>query len=209
MSEIILIKPAASNFKEQNRVLGNLDLPVSEEGQEELAKAIPLIKEYDLDTLYSSPCNPCKDSSEIIADKLDISLKEKNSLKNFDLGLWQGLQIDEIRRKQPKVFKQWLENPETICPPEGESVEDAAKRVKKTVAKIKKRKGRCGIIVSEPLASLIRSIVQETDLSFQSLVQNNHEITVEKIYPVPETSNDKNCKNKVSSKKTDNGGKTS
>ena len=35
-------------------------------------------------------------------------------------GLWQGMIIDEVKRKQPKVYKQWQEHPENVCPPEGE-----------------------------------------------------------------------------------------
>ena len=40
------------------------------------------------------------------------------------------MEIDEIRRKHPKVFRQWQEQPEIICPPEGEMLCDARERVK-------------------------------------------------------------------------------
>lgn len=197
MGDIILIKPVSSDFREQNRLLGNLDIPVSELGESDLEKLISLVRDNDLDTIYSSSSNPCKATSEKIADELDITLKEKNSLNNINLGLWQGLQIDEIRRKQPKVFKQWIEKPETIRPPEGESVDEVVKRVTKTISKIKKRKGRTGIIVSEPLASLIKSILQETDITFQTLIHENPELSVEQVYPVPETQKPQNGAHQV------------
>ena len=36
------------------------------------------------------------------------------------------LQLEEIRRKFPKVYKQWHESPEKICPPEGETLTEPA-----------------------------------------------------------------------------------
>ena len=58
MGEIILIKPASSDFREQNRILGNLDIPMSKEGEKDLEEVIQVIKDNELDTLYSSPSNP-------------------------------------------------------------------------------------------------------------------------------------------------------
>ena len=33
--------------------------------------------------------------------------------------------IDDVKRKQPKVYRQWQEQPEIICPPEGEMLSEA------------------------------------------------------------------------------------
>ncbi len=44
-------------------------------------------------------------------------------MQNLNLGLWQGMQVAEVRHKQPKVYRQWQEQPENVCPPDGEMIE--------------------------------------------------------------------------------------
>src|SRR6476620_11593370 len=79
-------------------------------------------------------------------------------LVNLDHELWQGMQIDEICEKQSKVSKQWQENAESVCPPEGEMLEEALEHVEDALDRIcrKYSDGAVGIVVQEPLASVIR-----------------------------------------------------
>ena len=69
-------------------------------------------------------------TAEIIGKALGLRPKRIDELRNLDQGLWQGLQIDEIKRRNTKLFRQWIEDPRTICPPQGETIEDALERVK-------------------------------------------------------------------------------
>ena len=89
-----------------------------------------------------------------------MPVKEVEGLRNLNQGLWQGLTIEEVRRKYPKVAKQWQESPETVCPPEGETVAEALDRVKKVLRKAMKRDGDVALVVCEPLATLISCVVQ-------------------------------------------------
>ena len=56
-------------------------------------------------------------------------------MQNLDHGLWQGMLIEDVRRKQPKVYRQWQEQPETVCPPEGEMLSQAEERIRTAMAK--------------------------------------------------------------------------
>ena len=74
------------------------------------------------------------------------------------LGLWQGMLVDEVRHKQPKVYKQWQEHPESVGPPEGEIIPEATERVKEALEKLaRKHRGETIVLVApEPLASVVR-----------------------------------------------------
>ena len=95
-----------------------------------------------------------------------MKVKKLDRLENLDHGLWQGLLVDEVRQKQPKVYRQWLEQPETICPPEGETIDHARERIQGVLAKLLKKHadGVIGLVVPEPLASVVRSELCHTDL---------------------------------------------
>ncbi|HUG93026.1 MAG TPA: histidine phosphatase family protein [Planctomycetaceae bacterium] len=159
MPNVVLIRPGCTDFDEQNRVQGTLELPMNSRGLEQVEHVLDELREVPLEVIYAPPTEPAWSTAERLADELDVPLKECEDLRNLDQGLWQGLQIDEVRHKFPKVFKQWQELPETICPPQGETVGEALDRIRRALHKPLKRKTVFGVVASEPLATLVRFVV--------------------------------------------------
>ena len=83
---------------------------------------------------------------------LDVKVKRLEGMQNLNHGLWQGMLVDDVRHKQPKVYRQWQEQPENVCPPEGEMLSEADERVRTAMTKLLKRhkEGVIGLVVSEP-----------------------------------------------------------
>ena len=73
--------------------------------------------------LYCGPGESVVRTAEAVGRALGLRPKRLDDLRNLDQGLWQGLQIDEIKRRNMRVFRQWVDDPLTICPPMGETVE--------------------------------------------------------------------------------------
>ncbi len=108
--------------------------------------------------LYTPECEPAHATAEAIAESLDIKLKKLRDMENLDHGLWQGLCIEEVKRKQPTVYRQWQEQPASVRPPEGETLGEAEDRVNRAVEKLLKRHrtGVIGIVMPEPMATLVK-----------------------------------------------------
>lgn len=162
MPNILLIRPGCTDFDEQQRLQGTLDLPLSKRGEKQLAQLLDGMKGVEIDLIYSAPSEPARSTAAAIGASRDVAVKEIETLHNLNQGLWQGLQWDEIRRKHPKVFKQWQESPESICPPGGETLQEAVERVRKALEKPLKKKGNLAIVAPEPLASVVRMVVRGT-----------------------------------------------
>jgi broad specificity phosphatase PhoE len=155
MSTVVLVRPGCTDFDEQKRIQGSLELPLNDRGQSQLAKVIDALRSQPVEAVLTGPCEPCASVAEAIADALDLKLKERDDLRNVDQGLWQGLCIDEVRRKFPSVFRQWEDAPETVCPPNGETTTDAVERLDIALKKPLKKYDCFAVVASEPLASLI------------------------------------------------------
>ena len=166
MVRIILMRPGSTAFDEQGRIKGNLDIPLSEFGNDQVARAINELADQGIQVLYSASCRSAVETAQIVAGKLGVKRKTLSSLSNFDPGLWQGRQIDEVRTCQPKVFRMWQENPETVCPPEGEMLGEVKERVFLALVKLlkKHRSGVVGLVLPEPLASVARSFLTDQAL---------------------------------------------
>ncbi|MGP0066742.1 MAG: histidine phosphatase family protein, partial [Isosphaeraceae bacterium] len=93
---------------------------------------------------------------------LGLRPRRINEFRNLDQGLWQGLQIDEIKRRNTKLFRQWIDDPATICPPQGETVERAMERIKTAFRPLLRRHQdeAIGLVVGEPLARLVASYLR-------------------------------------------------
>jgi probable phosphoglycerate mutase len=86
------------------------------------------------------------------------------------------MRVKDVREKQPKVYRQWQEQPKNVCPPEGEMLAEAEQRVRTAITKLVKRhkEGVIGLVVPEPLASLVRCFVQRGKLGDLWKVTNGH-----------------------------------
>ncbi len=160
MTTVVLIRPGCTDFDDQRRIQGTLDLPLNDRGHEQVERIVNSLEGFSIDAVYTGPCEPARATAETIGDKLGAPVKESEGLRNLDQGLWQGLPVDEVRRKYPKVFKQWHDSPETICPPEGETVPDAVARIQKALRKPLKRRSAIAVVASEPLATLICGVLK-------------------------------------------------
>jgi broad specificity phosphatase PhoE len=157
MVQIVLIRPGTSEFDEQGRIQGNLDIPLSDQGQREVQATIEELRPLGMKIIYSCPCEAAWQTASAIAQRLGIKAKQVEGFSNLDHGLWQGMQLEEVKRKQPKVFRQWQENPATVCPPEGEMISNCKQRAMAALAKLlkKQKEGVIGVVLPEPLAGIL------------------------------------------------------
>ena len=161
MTQVVLIRPGATVYDEQNRVQGVLDIPLSERGRAEVARlaaSLPSALEgLSLAALYCGPGESVVRTAEAVGKALGLRPRRVDELRNLDQGLWQGLQVEEIKRRHQKVFRQWIEDPCTICPPHGEPVEGALERIRAALKPLIKRHRdeAIGLVASEPIAQFI------------------------------------------------------
>jgi probable phosphoglycerate mutase len=162
MVRVLLIRPGATEYDQQGRVQGTLDVPLCEDGRQEVEKMVEELRGQPVTALYVSPCKSAEQTAEALGAALNVKAKTIDKLQNLDQGLWQGLLVDEVKAKQPRVYRQWQEQPETVCPPQGETLGLARQRVQSALVKLlKKHKADrlLAIVSPEPLASVIRNVL--------------------------------------------------
>lgn len=167
MLRVVLIRPGSTEYDLQGRIQGTLNIPLSEEGSYEVLRLIEDLGDMDIDVLYTSSCQPALQTAERLAEALHLRLRRIDRLHNLNYGLWQGQLVSEVRRRQPKVYRQWQEQPETVCPPEGETIPEADERVRACLSKLIRRHhdGCIGLVVPVHLGRIVRRILRnENDL---------------------------------------------
>ncbi len=167
MLRIVLVRPGQTEYDHQGRIRSRLALPLTEEGSRQASEMVSQLQEFNIEAIYCGPCQAALQTAAAFARALGLKARPMENLANLNAGLWQGKLIAEVKQNQPTVYRLWQENPEAVCPPQGETLGEVRRRVQTALDKIwkKHQKGNGNVIIvaPEPLASIIRSVMLQTD----------------------------------------------
>jgi probable phosphoglycerate mutase len=158
---LIVIRAGATDYDLQERIRGTLDMPLSMEGVAAATLAGERLAADPPTAIYASADETAEETARIIGSACGIKPKHLPNLGNVDMGLWQGRLVEEIRDTQPRLHRQWQDNPWSVAPPEGELLEDACERVEAAIEKIFKRHpaGTVAMVVPRPLDAIVTWLV--------------------------------------------------
>jgi len=155
---LVVVRSGLTDYDLQGRIRGTLDIPLCPEGLAEAKAAATAIAIAPPAALYSAPDTCSLETGRQIARACGLRVRRLAELANLDQGLWQGMLVDELRVKQPRLYRQWQDNPWAVSPPEGELLEDACSRVEAALERLLRRHsaGRVAVVVPAPLDQIIR-----------------------------------------------------
>lgn len=159
---IILVRAGSTDLDDQGRIVGALDMPLSSTGEAEARQTATDLDSYQFDAIFSARCLAAQQTAQLMSHHGEVRVRVEENWINLNHGLWHGKSLEELKETQPKLFRQWQENPESICPPGGETINEVRQRVRVSLKRIR-RKFKCGtvaIVAPEPLYSIIRSEVE-------------------------------------------------
>lgn len=167
MLTLLLVRPGATEFDQQGRIQGTLNLPLCENGRRQTEEALPGIAAHKPTVVYTAPCQAAREAGQMIAEATGAKQKAVDKLCNLNHGLWQGMLVEEVRTKQPKVYRQWQDQPHTVCPPGGETLLQVKARVAESLRKLlrKHKEGTIALVAPEPLASVVRHVLHHDEVT--------------------------------------------
>lgn len=158
---LIVIRAGATDYDLEERIRGTLDMPLASAGVAAATRAGNALAEDPPAVIYASADEAAEETARIVGVACDMKPKSLSTLGNIDMGLWQGRRAEEIRDTQPRLHRQWQDNPWSVAPPEGELLEEACERVEAVLEKIFKRhpSGTVAVVVPRPLDAVVTWLV--------------------------------------------------
>jgi len=158
---LILIRAGTTDYDLQERIRGTLDMPLCAAGIAEAERAGAHLFARPPVALYAADATCAAETARLVGRACGLRPRRVTGLANLDMGLWQGMLVDDIRRKQPRLHRQWQDNPWAVAPPQGELLEDACMRVEGALEKILRRHatGSIALVVPHPIDRVVRWIV--------------------------------------------------
>jgi broad specificity phosphatase PhoE len=115
------------------RFRGRADIKLDEVGIRQAEAAAARIAEWQVAAVYSSPLRRALATAEIIARSSGLEAKPLPSIIDVDYGEWQGLSPEEVATKYDELYAKWMESPQEVEFPGGESLAAVRERAASAV----------------------------------------------------------------------------
>lgn len=123
MTRIILIRHGQTAWNAEERIRGQVDVPLDPLGvRQARATAARVAREWLPVAVYCSPLERAVQTARYIADELGLNVQTVPQLNDMNFGSWQGLSYHEVRASWPEMARQWMEEPDRVSFPGGESL---------------------------------------------------------------------------------------
>ena len=124
---IVLMRHARTEGGE-GRCIGRTPLHLSAEGREQAGRVAAHLAGCGFVRLCASPALRAVDTLHPLAERLGMEPDILPELDEIDMGEWDGLPFDEIRRRDPGAYAERGREFAAFRPPGGESFSDVAQR---------------------------------------------------------------------------------
>src|SRR5262249_49622910 len=159
-----------TEWDRSGRLQGTCDLPLCPEARGQLKAALTNGRGGGIETLgggagvpragFCAPGEASIGAARVVAGAAEgaggtaAKVTAEESLREMDLGLWEGLSEHELNERFPRAARQWQDDPDCVCPPEGEAFAEARGRVISGVRKIidKAKPGSTVALVLRPIS---------------------------------------------------------
>lgn len=166
MTQFYAVRTGETTWEQESRIESLSGAPLSEAGEEASRRVSLELVPHEPTVIYASAGEAEQETAKLIAAELNVKVRTDKRLGEIDFGLWQGLTIDEIKRRQPSLHKQWIDSPASARPPSGETLDEASRRITAALKDIiKKERKESPVLVLRPIVlGLLRCRMESTSI---------------------------------------------
>jgi len=148
MISVILVRSGRTEYEADGRLEGNLDIPLDGAGVAQAEQTAEQLAGIEAGLVFCGTGQACRATAEPVAKAIGRRAQPAAALDELSLGLWQGLLEVDIQMRHPKAFRHWKEQPDAVCPPQGETFDAGLRRATGHMAKaFRKRDGLTAVLV--------------------------------------------------------------
>ncbi|NWF68932.1 MAG: histidine phosphatase family protein [Chloroflexi bacterium] len=121
VERILLIRHAETAWNAEGRWQGHEPVSLNDTGRQQAQKLADYLSARPIGSVYSSDLPRARETAALLAQALALTVIEDHRLREWHLGVFQGLTRDEIQSRFPHEFQQTRENYFDFIVPRGES----------------------------------------------------------------------------------------
>ena len=128
MTEIILARHGETEWNVDEVFRGRIDVELNETGMKQSELLAEYLSDLKIDAIYSSPLKRALKTAGTIAGYHKLNIEIAPGIIDLDYGKWQGLPHQEVKDKYKELYAEWINSPDKVKMPAGESLNDVRER---------------------------------------------------------------------------------
>lgn len=134
----------------------SLDLPLSPSGERQAASVAQLLAGFPVTRVYSSEMLRARQTAAAIAARHRLDAEALPNIQECNVGVWEGLDWDTIRREFPEAHRRFTENPAEHPNLGGESYGDVFCRARPVLdGLLQRHAGECIVVVAHNVVNRV------------------------------------------------------
>lgn len=147
--KIYITRHGTTEWNIKKILQGWKDSDLTDEGINRAIRLGKRLFDIDFDYIYSSPQKRSLETARLIRGSKDTKILTHMGLRELGFGIWEGMEIDEVKRLYPEEYNTHLNNPGAyISSNQGESFQALFKRVEEFIDEIKQLKAENILVVT-------------------------------------------------------------
>ena len=133
MTEIILVRHGETAWNAQEIFRGRIDIELNQTGVKQAELLAEYLGKRSLTAILSSPLQRAVKTAELINGYQKPDVEIVPELIDMDFGEWQGLSHQDVKDRYQALYTEWINHPDRVRMPSGESLDDVGQRARKLV----------------------------------------------------------------------------
>jgi probable phosphoglycerate mutase len=144
---LCLARHGETNWNIERRFQGQFDIALNARGRAQAQALAHELAGAHFDRVYSSDLRRAMNTAAPIAEALGLKVLATQRLREKDDGAWQGHTHAEVQVKYARDYPHYLARKPDFAAPEGETLEEFARRIRSVLTDIARESGGLTVLV--------------------------------------------------------------
>jgi broad specificity phosphatase PhoE len=120
-TRVFLVRHGATTLSAEDRFAGSTEVPLSEEGRQQVRRLAARLHAERIAAVYASPMGRTLETARILAEPHGLEVEQRDGLREISHGRWEEMTRREVEKRFPEEALEWEKDPYTFAPLGGES----------------------------------------------------------------------------------------
>jgi broad specificity phosphatase PhoE len=120
-TRIYLVRHGSTVLSAEDRFAGETDVPLSDEGREQLQKLARRLAHEPIAAVFASPLGRTMETARILAAPHAKPVEAREGLREVSHGRWEGKTRADVEKEYPEEYARWEADPYSFAPSGGET----------------------------------------------------------------------------------------
>jgi len=120
-TRVFLVRHGSTVLSAEDRFAGETDVPLSDEGRDQLRRLADRLAAEPIAAVYASPLGRTMETAQILAEPHGALVQPRDGLREVSHGRWEGRTRAEVEALYPEEYARWEADPYSFAPTGGET----------------------------------------------------------------------------------------